>query len=376
MTLSDFYAYLEAHRADILQDIRTLVEAESPTHRKDLVDECGQVLAGLFRDRLGLAPEVLAQDKFGDHLRFTYGEGESQVLIIGHFDTVWDPGRLALREEGDRLFGPGVLDMKAGLVQALWAVRALQAGGGSLPHKVVFLCNSDEEVGSRSSRPVIEAEARKSKAVFVVEPAQAETGALKTGRKGVSMYRVHVRGRAAHAGNHHEAGVSAIRELARIVQYLEGLTDYELGTTVNVGVIRGGTRSNVVPESAEAEVDVRTVTVAEAERIDAVIKGLGPSREGLRVEVEGGINRPPMERTEKTARLFALAQEIGSQLGMSLGEALVGGGSDGNFTAAIGVPTLDGLGAVGDGPHAEYEHILISHVVPRAALLAHLLTRV
>jgi glutamate carboxypeptidase len=374
--LSDLYAYLEAHRADILQDIRTLVQADSPTYDKDMVDECGRVLTQLFHERLGLAPDVLVQEKWGDHLRFTYGKGDSQMLILGHFDTVWDRGRLSVREEGERLYGPGVLDMKAGLVQAIWAVRSLQAAGVILPHKVVFLCNSDEEAGSRSSRPIIEEEARKSKAVFVVEPAQAHTGALKTARKSISMYRVRVRGMAAHAGNHHEAGVSAVRELARIIEYLEGLTDYDLGTTVNVGVIRGGTRSNVVPDSAEAEVDVRTVTAQEAERIYRLITELGPSRDGLTVDVEGGINRPPMERTEETARLFALAQEIAGQLGISLREALVGGGSDGNFTAAIGVPTLDGLGAVGDGPHAEHEHILTSQVVPRTALLAHLLMRI
>ncbi|MCL6454202.1 MAG: M20 family metallopeptidase [Alicyclobacillus sp.] len=359
----------------MLQDIQALVQAESPTRRKDLVDACGRVLAQQFQDRLGLTAEVLRQEAFGDHLRVSYGEGEAQVLIVGHFDTVWDPGRLPLRREGDRLYGPGVLDMKAGLVQAIWAVRALQATGTKLPYKVVFVCNSDEEVGSHSSRSLIEAEARKSKAVFVVEPPEAHTGSLKTARKSVSMYRIRVHGRAAHAGNHHEAGVSAIRELARIVQYLEGLTRYDLGTTVNVGVIRGGTRSNVVPELAEAEVDVRAVTTTEANRIDQLIGELRCARDGLTVEVEGGINRPPMERTAATARLFGIARDVAEELGMELSEALAGGGSDGNFTAAVGTPTLDGLGAVGEGPHAEHEHIVTRHVVPRAALLAHLLAR-
>ncbi|WP_288010663.1 M20 family metallopeptidase [Kyrpidia sp.] len=374
--MSDIHEYLQSQQQRMISCIEALVRTESPTYDKQRVDACGKVLAEQFREHLGITPEVYRQDQVGNHMKFTFGKGEEQVLIVGHFDTVWEPGRLAYRVEENRIYGPGILDMKAGLVQALWAAKALRELGLPVNKRIVFLCNSDEEVGSITSRALIEEEAKRSKAVFVVEAAQAVTGALKTARKGVSIYKVRVRGRAAHAGNHHEDGISAVRELARLVEYLESLTDYDRGTTVNVGVVHGGTRSNVVPEGAEADVDVRTVTWDEADRIHRIMEDLKPSRPGLSVTVSGGINRPPMERTEKTGQLFRLAQDIARELGLPLQEAMVGGGSDGNFTAAVGAPTLDGLGAVGDGPHAEHEHILIPYITQRAALLAHLLERV
>ncbi|MFB5192547.1 M20 family metallopeptidase [Alicyclobacillus fastidiosus] len=371
--MSGPYEYLQSHEREIIASLKELVLAESPTRHKELVDSCGATLTKLFQQHLGLEPEVIPQSTVGNHLKFSYGSGEAQLLILAHFDTVWQPGRLGYRVDGDRIFGPGVLDMKGGLIQALWALKSLKDLNVALNKKIVVLCNSDEEIGSPTSRSLIEEEARKSQAVFVVEPAEANSGALKTARKGVSMYRLNISGRSAHAGNHHEGGVSAVLELARQIEFLEGLTDYEVGTTLNVGVAKGGTQSNVVPEHAEAHVDVRTVTLQEAKRVANIMANLKPTLEGATVSVSGGINRPPMERTEHTARLYQVAKEIAHRLRFELPEALVGGGSDGNFTAALGVPTLDGLGAVGDGPHAEYEHIYVPALTQRSGLLAELL---
>ncbi|WP_206922344.1 M20 family metallopeptidase [Alicyclobacillus suci] len=373
--MSDPYRYLQSHQEQLIASLKQLVLAESPTHHKDLVDHCGTTLTSLFEQHLGIHPDVIPQSSVGNHLKFTFGRGEEQLLILAHFDTVWQPGRLSLRAEGERIYGPGVLDMKGGLIQALWALKTIKELGLTLNKKIVFFCNSDEEIGSPTSRTLIEAEAKKSQAVFVVEPAEANSGALKTARKSVSMYQIHISGRSAHAGNHHERGISAVRELAHQIEFLEGLTNYDVGTTVNVGVAKGGTQSNVVPEAAEARVDVRTVTQSEAERISAIMKHLQPTLNGTTISVSGGINRPPMERTERTARLYEIAKSVADELGFALPEALVGGGSDGNFTAALGIPTLDGLGAVGDGPHAEYEHIVVPSLTQRSALLANLLIR-
>jgi glutamate carboxypeptidase len=373
--MNAYLEYLSARQDEILSSLETLVQAESPSNQKPLVDACGRTLTKLFEEHLGVSAEVIPENEVGHHLKFQLGEGSEQILVVGHFDTVWDPGRVSLRREGERLYGPGVLDMKAGLIIALWGAKALRQMGMPLRHKLVFLCNSDEEIGSLTSRPLIEAEARKSRAVLVMEPAEAHTGALKTGRKGVGIFRLRAKGVSAHAGNHHEKGVNAIWELAKQIDFLQGLTDYNVGTTVNVGVVRGGTRDNVVPESAEAEVDVRVATMAEAERICGILNGLKPQIPGAVLEVTGGLNRPPMERTAATGQLFEKAHQAAAELGFELTEASVGGGSDGNFTAALGVPTLDGLGAVGDGPHAEYEHILIPSLVQRAALFANLVSR-
>ncbi|MCL6632559.1 MAG: M20 family metallopeptidase [Alicyclobacillus herbarius] len=368
--MKNTYAYLENHQTDIQRDLERLVLAESPSNRKDLVDTCGQTLQALFRERLGVATEVIPEADYGNHLRFEVGQGDEALLVLGHFDTVWEPGRLSLRQEGERLYGPGIFDMKAGLIIALWGVKALLHSAPRLQHRLVFLCTSDEELGSPSSRPLIEAQARKSQAVLVMEPAEADTGALKTGRKGILIYRLRVHGVAAHAGNHHEEGVNAVWEMAKHIDALQNLTNYKLGTTVNVGIVHGGTRDNVVPAYAEAEIDIRVATMAEARRMEDVFRNLQPYLPGASLEVSGGLNRPPMERTPATVALFQKAQAAAAELGLSLCEATVGGGSDGNFTAGLGVPTLDGLGARGDGPHAEHEHILIPSLVERAALFA------
>jgi glutamate carboxypeptidase len=298
-----------------------------------------------------------------------------QVLLLGHIDTVWPVGTLAkrpFRVENGKAFGPGAYDMKAGLVVALWALRALAACGRRPPRPVTLLVNTDEEVGSRTSEAVIEAEARRSAAVLVLEPALPD-GAVKTWRKGVGRFRVEVVGRAAHAGAEPEKGVSAVEELACQILRLQELTDLETGTTVNVGVIGGGTRANVVAERAWAEVDVRVMTREEADRIQEVILGLRPVLPGAGLEISGGVGRLPMERNELTLALYAEAREVAARLGFDLPESGTGGASDGNITSALGVPTLDGLGAAGDGAHAEHEHVDVASLPPRAALLAGLI---
>ncbi|HWK10109.1 MAG TPA: M20/M25/M40 family metallo-hydrolase, partial [Vicinamibacterales bacterium] len=278
-----------------------------------------------------------------------------------------------VRRDGDRLSGPGVFDMKAGIAIALSAVRALQDGDVSR-RAIRMLWTTDEEIGSGTSRGEIESAARQSAAVLVLEPA-LPGGALKTARKGCGEYEVLVEGVAAHAGLDPGKGVSAIHELADHVREIEALSDLRRGTTVNVGIVEGGTRANVVAAHARAVVDARAVTMADAARLDSALRKLQPKRPGARLTVRGGFERPPLERSRDIARLFATAQDIAREFGRTLEEGTAGGGSDGNFTAAIGVPTLDGLGAVGDGAHASHEHVTISDLPWRAALVAGLLNR-
>ncbi|MDF2679804.1 MAG: peptidase family protein [Brevibacillus sp.] len=373
--MSELLHFLKENQTSILADVERVVKAESPTQDKQAVDRCGEVFQSLFAEHLGITAEVIPMDTTGNHLRFTYGEGTDQILILGHMDTVWDIGRLSYRVEGNKAYGPGILDMKSGIIQAIWAVKACKELGIALQKKVVFLCTSDEETGSASSRTYIEQEALKSSVVLVVEPAVANTGALKTSRKGVGHFSMSIKGKASHAGNHHEEGISAVEEMAHQILYLQSLTDYSKGTTINVGIASGGNRTNVVAENARLEIDVRINRLSEAERISSLITNATPHLEGTTLHVTGDVNRPPMERTDRTEQLFLLATACGNELGIALSEAHVGGGSDGNFTAALGIPTLDGLGAMGDGPHAEYEHILIDQLSARAALLASLMTR-
>jgi glutamate carboxypeptidase len=293
--------------------------------------------------------------------------------MLGHFDTVWPLGTLAtmpFRVADGRAFGPGAFDMKAGLIIGIEALSVL-LGSDELHVPVVFLFTSDEEVGSLSSRPHIEAEAARSRATLVLEPAAGRS--LKTSRKGVGFFQVKVEGLAAHAGSNPEQGTSAIEELARLVLDLQGMNDPATGTTVNVGVIRGGTRPNVVSAAASAEVDLRVRTMADAQRLEELILGLQPHNPRTRVTVSGGINRPPMERTPGVASMYDLAVKAGREIGLQVSEASVGGGSDANFVTPLGVPVMDGLGAVGDGAHAVNEHILVESLPFRSALLASLI---
>jgi glutamate carboxypeptidase len=278
-----------------------------------------------------------------------------------------------VRVEDGMVYGPGAFDMKGGIVNTLWAMRALNALGLMPQRRVTLLITSDEETGSRSSRATIEAEAPQHDAVLVLEPAHPPSAALKTWRKGVGLYKLRVTGVSAHAGAAHDEGVNAIEELAHQILAIQRLTNYEAGTTVNVGVIGGGTRSNVIPQHAWARVDARVMNQVEAERLDAALQGLQPHVKGAHIEVTGGINRPPMVRTPAGVALFRRAEAIAAELGFEVQETGTGGGSDGNFTAALGVPTLDGLGVAGDGGHALHEHVIISSLPERAALLAGLL---
>ncbi len=372
--MSNFIDLL-ARRADAALDLlRQLVEMESPSTDKAAVDRVVRYVAERAR-AAGAEVTIVPQARWGDHVLARWGKGEGGFLLLCHLDTVWPVGTLAERPwrvEGERAFGPGVYDDKASAAIILTALEGLQAIGLSPRYPVTVLFNSDEEVGSPSSRPLIEAEAAQARVVFCMEPARPD-GALKVWRKGTGRYRITALGRAAHAGADHEKGVNAIEELAHQVLRLQRMTDYEAGTTVNVGRIEGGTRTNIVPDRAQVWVDVRVKTTAEWERISAAIGVLEPVLPGARLIVEGGMSRPPMEASPVTLEPFRRAQEIAARLGLTLTADGTGGASDANFTAAMGVPTLDGLGALGDDAHSVDEYVFIPSLTERAALLATLL---
>jgi glutamate carboxypeptidase len=320
---------------------------------------------------------VEARPDAGDHSVAEIGVGRPRVLLVGHVDTVWPHGqirRMPLERRDGRLWGPGTLDMKVGVAMGLLATRAVFEALAPAAGSVAMLVTSDEETGSRTSRAVIEREALASDAVLVLEPALAG-GPLKTSRKGIGQYHLAVTGVSAHAGVDPGKGVSAIRELARQILALEALHDLERGVSVNVGVVTGGTRPNVVAEEAHAIVDVRAPSLDDAARLDAAVRALRPQLAGARLAVTGGFERPPMERSAGVAALYEHARAAAATLGQTVSEGGTGGGSDGNFTAALGVPTLDGLGAVGDGAHALHEHVELDCLVPRTALLAALIAR-
>lgn len=355
-----------------------LVRLESPTTDPSAVDRCGERLAEHLRE-MGGAVERIPSPTSGAHLRATFGSGSParQVMLLGHFDTVWPVGqieRMPLRESDGRLYGPGVFDMKAGIVIGMLAVRALAAAGRLADVRVVMLWTADEERGSRSSRGLVEEEARRSGAVFVLEPSLPD-GAVKTGRKGCGEFELRVRGIPAHAGIDPTRGASAIDELAAQIGAIGALRDHARGVTLNVGVIEGGDRPNVVAEHARAVIDARASTLEDARRLERGMQELRPVLEGTSLEVGGGFSRPPFERTPQVAHLYAVARSVAAEMGRDLGEGTTGGGSDGNFTGALGVPTLDGLGAVGDGAHALDEHVVTGDLTWRAALLAGLIAR-
>jgi glutamate carboxypeptidase len=367
--------YLFEHQGKMVAFLTRLVELESPSLDKAAVDRLGAFLADESRD-LGASVEILPQAEVGDHVEAQWGQGSGGVLILCHMDTVWDVGTVAerpVRVEEGKLFGPGAYDMKGGIANTLWAMRALRILDLMPDRRITVLITSDEEIGSETSRSIIEAEALDHDVVFVLEPAQGPGGSYKTWRKGVGDFQVSVRGRASHAGGDHEKGINAIEELAHQILIIQGFTDYEVGTTFNVGVVEGGSRANVVPAQATAQVDVRVMSAEEAGRVEEKMAGLQPQMSGATVTVTGGVERPPMVRTPQIVALFEQARAIAEALGMELTEAGTGGGSDGNFTAALGVPTLDGMGVVGDGAHATDEHILLSSLPERAALLAAML---
>lgn len=370
--MEDLIAFLKEKEMEMLGVLKQLVEMESPSRDKALVDSLGRKIAELLTAYTGGQASFIGNEEYGDHVRFEWGEGEEQILLLTHMDTVWPKGTLEtmpFRVEGDKAYGPGTFDMKGGIVQGMFALHALSKLKVHLSKKVVLLVTSDEEIGSGTSRIHIEEEAKKSKCVFVLE-SSAPQGGLKTSRKGVGLFHVKVKGVAAHAGIEPEKGVSAIGELGRQIGYLHQLTDFTKGSTVNVGVIKGGSSSNVVAAVAEAEVDLRVITQSEADRLVPVILNLKPFTEGASIEVTGGINRPPFERTEQVQDMYLLAKKLAeTHLQIDLPEMLSGGGSDGNFAAPF-APTLDGMGPVGDGAHAFHEHLIVSQMPVRSALLA------
>lgn len=370
---------LEQKKAEMLALLRRLVEMESPSTDKAAVDRVGRLLAECIAQRganVRVFPSPLSGDILRAEFRVALGRAKGQILLLGHMDTVWEMGTLAkmpFRIAQGRAYGPGSFDMKAGIVIALFALDAVRAASEGMRKNVVLLLTADEETGSKASRGMIEKEARKSDCALVLESAHGPHGALKTARKGVGEYEIRVQGRAAHAGLEPEKGASAIVELSRQVLRVLDFADAKRGITINPGVIQGGTRGNVVAAEATARVDVRITRLADGAKLHRQFMGLKPFDKRTKLTVSGGINRPPLERTAGTVELFGKAQQVGRELGMNLNEVAVGGGSDGNFTSALGVPTLDGLGAVGDGAHASYEHVVISELPRRAALLARLI---
>lgn len=361
----------------IRESLRTLVQQESPSEDRQAVNAAMGLAERLAREQ-GARIKRHHNTEFGDVLELRFGPSRSPrkpVLLLGHLDTVWPMGTLARmpwREADGRYWGPGVLDMKAGVVMALAALKTLQEL--KLARPVTVLLNSDEEVGSPVSRKITERLALESAAVMVLEPAQGL--AYKTARKGVGYYNVQVTGVGAHSGVDFERGHSAVLELAKLVQTISGFTNLARKLTVNCGVIAGGTRSNVVASEAHTEVDVRIAKASDAPYVEKLFRGLKVSDPTCKLTITGGINRPPMERKAGTIALFRKARSLAAELGFGLDEAATGGGSDGNFTAALGVPTLDGMGAVGEGAHAGHESVVIEHLVPRTALLAAMIASV
>lgn len=365
---------------DWQQLLREFVEIESPSRDKALVDAFATRVAAEFQ-KLGGIVELVPQLEVGSVLRVTFASTprKKPVLLLGHLDTVYEQGtleRMPCRVSGGKMYGPGAFDMKGGIVMMLLAIAALKDQHVELPRPISVLLNPDEEIGSPASRKITERLAKKCAAVLVLEPSAGPNGACKTARKGVGDYRLRVTGVSAHAGLDFQKGANAITELAYQLTRIASMTDLKRGTTLNPGIVRGGTRTNVVPDLAEAEFDIRVATRKEGERIDRQIRALKPLDKRCKLEIAGGVNRNPFERTPEVAALYAKARTLAAELGFDLEERAVGGGSDGNFTAGIGIPTLDGLGAVGDGAHALHEHIVLAEIPRRAALLARLIESV
>ena len=373
--------WLKHRESAMARVLGRFVRTESPSFDKAAVDKFGQIVAAEWKRR-GAAVTLLRQRKRGNHIRVEWnpreGRASGKILVLGHLDTVYEPGtiaRMPFRVSQERAWGPGAFDMKGGLVIALFAVDALAATSCLLEKRVVFLWTSDEEIGSGTSRRIIEREASGSDAVLVLEPALGPEGRVKTGRKGVGEIELIATGRAAHAGLNPEDGINAIEEIAAQIARFTQWNEPRRGITVNAGVVEGGTRSNVVPEHARVLVDLRASRIADMRALERKFRALRPILGGAKLQVRGGFNRPPME-CKTSAALFAVARALAKEMGVTLGDAFVGGGSDGNFTAALGVPTLDGLGAVGEGAHSPGENVVIRKMVERAALLAGLLATI
>lgn len=362
----------------MLGTLRELTTRESPSLEKEPTDRCCEFLADLWLQRCTTV-NVVKNEKRGNHLRIVWNpsgaQPKSQLFVLGHYDTVYPTGTLAkmpFKIDGGKAYGPGTFDMKGGIVQALFALDSIRELKLSVQKRIVFLWTSDEEIGSTTSRGLIEEEARRSDAVFVLEPSLGPRGLLKTSRKGVGEAHLIVHGRASHAGLAPEKGINAIHELAAQITGIEKWNNLRRGVSINADVVSGGSRTNVIADRAEATLDLRAWRKTDMRALEKRLHSLKPVHRGAKLEIHGGFDRPPLER-QHSAALFARAKSIARALGFSLGEAAAGGGSDGNFTAALGVPTLDGLGAVGDGAHATHEHVVADAMPQRAALLASLL---
>lgn len=363
---------------EMLRTLRRFVISESPSLEKAAADRCCAVVAREWR-KTGTHVERIPQKHRGDHLRITLASDKSrpagQLLVLGHYDTVYSTGTLQempFRVSGGKAFGPGIFDMKAGIVQALFALQALQRTRLHLQKQILFLWTSDEEIGSESSRKLIETEARRSDAVFVLEPSFGPRGLMKTARKGVGSAELVVQGRASHAGLAPEEGINAVHELATQLTRIEKWNDTRRGISINADIVEGGTRTNVIAEHARAILDLRALRASDMRRVERRLHALRPVHKGAKLKITGGFDRPPLER-KMCAALFARAKSLAKQMNLSLGECTAGGGSDGNFTGALGIPTLDGFGAVGDGAHSNHEYVVVNTMPTRAALLAALL---
>ena len=372
------YSSLRPRLPEMLDLLRELVLLESPSLEKAPADRCCGFLADQWMLRGGII-HILKQGRRGNHLRVvwppTANRPKGQLLVLGHYDTVYPTGslpKMPFRISGGKAFGPGTFDMKAGIVQALFAFEALQALKIPVTRNIIFLWTSDEEIGSESSRAIIEAEAKRSEAVFVLEPSLGPRGLLKTSRKGVGQAEIVVRGRASHAGLNPEQGVNAIHELAAQIARIERWNNLRRGVTINADIVEGGSRTNVIADYAKTTIDLRAWRASDMRGLESRLHSLKPIHRRAKLEITGGFDRPPLER-KYSAELFTRAQALAKQLGLRIGEAAAGGGSDGNFTGALGVPTLDGLGAVGDGAHSVKEHIIVKAMPQRASLLAALL---
>ena len=366
-------------RQDVILDLtRRLVEIESPSGDEAGSSAVASLLAQTAQDIPGARVEKLPSSNYGEHLRITAFEDAPEsdpIVILGHTDTVHPRGSIEQRPwriEGGKAYGPGVFDMKASCALTIEILRALAALELAPKHPLLVLLTCDEETGSRSGRALVEAAAKNARAVLVLEPP-AKGGRVKTGRKGTAIFAIHAHGRAAHAGLEPEKGASAVLELARQTERLHALNDPDGGIRVTVGVFHGGTLSNVVPSDAQIQIDVRFSTPEEAAYIEKQIRELKPFDDRVQLQITGGINRPPLERSSHVLELYSLAEQIAGKLGLSLGEAQVGGASDGNFAAAAGATVLDGLGIEGDGAHAVHEHIIVNNIPLRGALLAGLI---
>ena len=369
--------WTQSKQKELVAFLRELVECESPSDDRGAIGRFTE----LFADRISSLGRVKLHKggEYGPHLQCEFvlpgKRKQGQILVLGHSDTVYPMGTLAkmpFREKDGRLWGPGVFDMKGGIAFFVFAMRALRELDLAVSHRILLQLNSDEEIGSPSSRSLTEKEAQRSAAVLVLEPAADLDGKAKTARKGVGSYTVRVHGKAAHAGLDFSAGASAIVELAGQIGIIAGFTDLKRGLTVNPGVISGGTRSNVVADLAQVDIDFRISRLKDATPLEKKFRKLKPFDKRCTIEVTGGLNRPPLERTRKVVALFEKARGLASELGVDLKEASVGGGSDGNITAGLGIPTLDGIGAVGEGAHTPTESILIDRIADRTALLAKL----